>query len=180
MTSASGYYAYQDLVQTYSVGDLRYIPNQPYRYHKDSVAGYLESTGDFTILLFLLRTAKMDVIVDQQQFRSTLFACPDSLLRMRFDDEFFMNLDRGSIMKLINVHILPRMVDEATLRSKKLSILQTKDDYSKLTFINNGETMPLLVNGADNGIECHIISPTIVRNNGVIYVIDDLLLPENF
>ena len=88
--------------------------------------------------------------------------------------------DRGSIVKLINVHILPRMVDEKTLRSKKLSILQTKDDYSKLTFINNGETMPLLVNGADNGIECHIVSPTIVRNNGVIYIIDDLLLPENF
>lgn len=180
MTSASGYYPYQDLVQTYSVDDLRYIPNKPYHYHRDSIAGYLSSSGDFTILLYLLRTAKMDVIIDQLQFQSTLFACPDSMLRMRFDDDFYMNLDRGSIIKLVNVHILPRVVNEKTLRSKKLSILQTKDDYSKLTFINNGEEMPLLVNGAKNGIDCHIVSPTIECNNGVIYIIDDLLLPENF
>ena len=180
MTSASGYYPYQDLVQTYSVDDLRYIPNQPYRYQKNSVAGYLQSSGDFTILLYLLRTAKMDVILDQQQFHSTLFAFPDSLIRMRFNEDFFMNLDRGSIIKLVNVHILPRMIDEKTLRSKRLSILQTKDDYSKLTFINNGENMPLLINATKNNLECHIISPAIFQNNGVIYVIDDLLIPENF
>jgi uncharacterized surface protein with fasciclin (FAS1) repeats len=181
MTSASGYYPYLDLVQTYSVGDLRYLPQKPHVYQKDTVAGFLRDQGDFTIFLYLLKIAKMDAIADQQQYHTTLFACPDSILRAQFGgDDFFMNLDRGSIVNLMNLHMIPRVIHLPTLRSRKLSILSTRHNDSKLTFINNGETTPMLINGAGNNGSCRIISGEIERSNGMIYAIDNLLLPENF
>lgn len=179
MTASHGYFEYKDLVQTYSKGDLRYIPSAPYIYDKDSVAGLLQQP-DFSIFAYLFRTAKMDVIADQEQFRSTLFVCPDAILRKQFGgDDFFMNLDRNSIIKLLNLHILPRSFNEASLRSRRLSILTTRDPIAKLTLINNGAEMPLQIDAARNK-GCRIISREISQNNGMVYVIDQLLLPENF
>ncbi len=178
MTSSSGYYPYLDLVQTYSAGDLRYIPAREYQYQPNTVAGFLNQGNDFRIFLYLLKTAKMDVLADQQQYNSTLFACPDSILRARYGgDDFFMNLDRGMIVKLMNIHMLPRQVNMATLKSRQLSILRTRDPDSNLTFINNGEK-GMTINGAKNK-DCRILSDDITLSNGTVYLIDDLLLPEN-
>jgi uncharacterized surface protein with fasciclin (FAS1) repeats len=179
MTASHGYFAFKDLVQTYSKDDLRYIPSMPYVYNRESVAGLLQQP-DFSIFAYLFRTAKMDVIADQEQFRSTLFVCPDAILRKQFGgDDFFMNLDRNSIVKLINLHILPRSFNEASLRSRRLSILNTRDPVAKLTLINNGIETPLEIDAARNK-GCRVISAEMKRNNGVVYVIDQLLLPENF
>jgi uncharacterized surface protein with fasciclin (FAS1) repeats len=179
MTASHGYFAYKDLVQTYSKDDLRYIPSTPYIYNKDSVAGLLQQP-DFSIFAYLFRTAKMDVIADQEQFRSTLFVCPDAILRRQFGgDDFFMNLDRNSIVKLLNLHILPRSFNEVSLRSRQLSILNTREPSAKLTLINNGKETPLEIDAARNK-GCRVISAEIQRSNGMVYVIDQLLLPENF
>lgn len=178
MTSASGYYPFRDLVQAYSVADLRYVPTRMPKYNHDSIMGFLQDSGNFTILTYLFRIAQMDMLADQRQFHSTLFACPDEILRQQFGgEEYFMNLDRGEIRKLINFHILPLPVYEETLRDQTLSILNTRHDILKLTLINEGKDKPLRINGNQNRGECTIISPNIVRNNGVVYVIDRLLLP---
>ena len=93
MTSASGYYPFRDLVQAYSVEDLRYVPSRVPKYHRDSIMGFLQDTGKFTIFSYLFRTAQMDMLANQSQFHSTLFACPDEILRQQFGgDEYFMNL----------------------------------------------------------------------------------------
>lgn len=179
MTSASGYYPFRDLVQAYSVADLRYVPTRLPKYDRNSIMGFLHDHKDFTIFNYLFRTAQMDMLANQQQFHSTLFACPDEILRQQFGgDDFFMNLDRGAIRKLINFHLLPLSVYEDTLREQTLSILNTRDDILKLTLINEGQDKPLRVNGNDNQGECRIISSNIIRNNGVIYIIDRLLLPN--
>lgn len=179
MTSSHGYFAYRDLVQTYSKQDLRYTPAPEYIYNKNSISGFLQQK-DFSIFAYLFRAAKMDVLADQEQFKSTLFVCPDEILRKQFGgDDFFMNLDRGSIVKLINMHTLTSPFNEMSLRTRKLAILNTRDPISKLTLINNGPNQLLEIDAARNK-GCRIISPEMKCNNGVVYVIDQLLLPENF
>jgi len=179
MTASHGYFQFKDLVQTYSKEDLRYIPSKPYVYDKNSVAGFLQQK-DFSIFAYLFRIAKMDILADQKQFTSTLFVCPDELLRKQFGgDEFFMNLDRNSIVKLLNIHILTRSFNEMSLRSRQLSIVNTRNPVTKLTLINNGREQPLEIDAPKNK-GCRIVSNQIQTNNGMVYVIDQLLIPENF
>lgn len=182
MTSSSGYYPYLDLVQTYSIADLRYVPRKNISpYPENTVMGWLSSQQNeqkFSIFTYLLRTAKMDMIASQPQYKSTIFACPDYILRQRYGEEFFMNLERGSINKLMNVHTLPRVVHMKTLYAQNVSILQTRDNDSTLTVTNTGDQ--ILLNGAGNNGECKLISGEFEQTNGCVYVIDDLLIPENF
>lgn len=183
MTSASGYYPYLDLVQTYSVDDLRYIPSQSQTYHPYTISGFLQRSKDFGIFLYLLKIAKLDGLANQSQFKATLFACPDSILRNQFGgDDFFMNLDRDSALKIITFHILPYKVNMETLRKQTLSILKTKNETSLLTLINNGYDTPLFLNGPTHPSvlnKAHIISDEFILENGIIYVIDSCLLPES-
>ena len=77
------------------------------------------------------------------------------------------------------MHILPRSFNEQSLRSRQLVILTTRDPISKLTLINNGRDTPMRIDAAKNK-GCRIISNQVECNNGMVYVIDQLLLPENF
>lgn len=184
MTSASGYYPYLDLVQTYSVDDLRYIPSPHHTYQPNTISGFLQQSNDFRIFFYLLKIAKLDGIANQSQFNSTLFVCPDKILKQQFGgDDFFMNLDRDSALKLITFHILPYKVNAETLRKQTLSILKTKNQSSLLTLINNGNHFPICINGPSHPTspnKAHIISDEIMLGNGMIYVIDSCLLPESF
>ncbi len=184
MTSASGYYPYLDLVQTYSVDDLRYIPAPSQTYRKNSISGFLNQSKDFRIFFYLLKIAKLDGLADQSQFRSTIFVCPDNILRDRFGgDDFFMNLDRDSALKLITFHILPYKIGIDTFRKQTLSLIKTKNENSILTVINNGYDTPLCINGPVNDSvsnKARIISDEMMLDNGIIYVIDNCLLPESF
>jgi uncharacterized surface protein with fasciclin (FAS1) repeats len=181
MTSSSGYYPYLDLVQTYDRGDLRYVPTKKYMYPDDTISGFLQNSDQkYSIFLYLLKTAKMDCLASQAQFHSTMFVCPDYVLVSRYGEDFFMNLDRNSIVKLMNTHILPRVVHlESFNKQYNTVILQTRDDSSTLTLTNAGNNM-FLVNGAGNNGDCKIVEGEIELKNGSIYVIDDLLIPENF
>jgi uncharacterized surface protein with fasciclin (FAS1) repeats len=183
MTSASGYYPYLDLVQTYSVDDLRYVPSPLQTYFPNSISGFLQRTNDFRIFLYLLKIAKLDGLANQSQFKSTLFVCPDSILKQQFGEDFFMNLDRDSALKIITFHILPYKVNMETFRKQKLTILKTKNESSLITLINNGDGFPICLNGATSSIspnKAHIISNELALDNGMVYVIDTCLLPESF
>jgi uncharacterized surface protein with fasciclin (FAS1) repeats len=177
MTSSHGYYAYQDLVQTYSPNDLRYLPKEPTLYDKNSVFGFLLE-NNFTFFSYLFRTSKMDVRASQPQYNSTLFVCSDHILSQQLGEEFFMNLDRSDMLKIINLHTLTAPINEESLRSRRLSILQTRDPTSTITIINNGNELPLEVSVANRG--GRVMSRQINCNNGIIYLLDRLLLPENF
>lgn len=184
MTSASGYYPYLDLVQTYSVDDLRYIPSPSQTYRQNSITNFLQQSKDFRIFLYLLKVAKLDGLANQSQFKSTLFICPDAILRNQFGgDDFFMNLDRDSALKLITFHILPYKIGMETFRKQTLSIVKTKNENSLLTIINNGYDTPICINGSSHSTfsnKSHIISDELVFDNGIVYIIDSCLLPESF
>ncbi len=175
MVSYHGYWNYQDLIQSYDIKDSRRFPEKE-QYNKESVYGYLRTNPDFTIFTHILKTANLDKVCDNLPFDSTLFICDDESLRKTFndDDSFFMNLDRNSALTLINFHILNRRIGKRTLLSKRGCLIQTKNNNSQIS-IDIKDNKDIHVNQ-----QAFIVSDEIPRSNGLIYILDNLLIPDNF
>ena len=176
MTASHGYSTYRDLIQSYDLSDLKRIENKEPEYRRNSVMGFLKNHGDFHIFSYLLKIAKIDITTDQVQFNSTIFVCNDEILKNRYGEELFMNLDRNSSIKILNSHILPRIVGKKTLLSRRLTILDTKDDRSQLSVINNNGNLSI----ATNCTQLNFMSDEIKLDNGTLYVLDGLFFPPNF
>jgi len=140
--------------------------------------GYLASRPQFSIFVYLLQIAGMDQLVNQPQFMSTLFVCPDELLRVQMGETFFMKLDRNSAIRLVNLHILTRIFQPSTFREQHLSLLTTRDPVEKVMVIYNNDTRPILVQGAGNQTAPAQVLEVDQQNNGIVYVLSGLLLPE--
>ena len=103
MTSCFATNNYKDLIQGYDLADLkRYPPKNP-SYDPNSVMGFLHSNGNFKIFSYLLKIANTDIIANQKEFMSTMFVSDDETLKKQLGEEFFMNLDRNSAIKLVNL-----------------------------------------------------------------------------
>jgi uncharacterized surface protein with fasciclin (FAS1) repeats len=87
-----------------------------------------------------------------------------------------MKLDRNSALKLLNLHILPRVVGKNTMLGRRVAILDTKNSTSQISMMNNkGQISLISLNKKFN-----IISEEIRKDNGIIYVLDGFFIPENF
>jgi hypothetical protein len=107
---------------------------------------------------------------------STLFIADDETLKRQLGEEFFMKLDRNSALKLLNLHILPRVVGKKTMLGRRVAVLDTKNSSSQISMMNNkGQISLISLNKKFN-----IISEEIRKNNGIIYVLDGFFIPENF
>ena len=176
MTAAHGYHTYYDIIQSYELTDKRFIPNKEPTYHPNTIMGFLSTHPDFKLFSFLLKTARVDMIADQDQFYSTLFICNDQTMKKQLGENFFMKLDRNTATKLVNVHSLPISVNKKTLLGRRVAVLDTKDDKSQITLLNNRGILSLTTCSQ----KYNIISEEIQRSNGIIYVLDGFFVPENF
>ena len=176
MTSCFGTNTYKDLIQAYDLADLKRYPPPKTVYNQNSIMGFLDSNENFKIFSYLLKISNTDVISDQKEFMSTLFISDDETLKNQLGEEFFMKLDRNSALKLVNLHILPRVVGKNTLLGRRVAILDTKNSSAKISMMNNkGQISLISLNKKFN-----IISEEIRKDNGIIYVLDGFFIPENF
>jgi uncharacterized surface protein with fasciclin (FAS1) repeats len=172
MVSYYGNWTYNDLIQTYDLPEKRSILNKSPKYQSDSIMGFLTKDSRYSIFVYMIKLAQLDLRMDQEQFKSTLFVCDDYTLLQTYPEEFFMNLDRNTALTIINFNIIPRLVTHNSLNSITLAKLDTKNPRSEIIlFKKNGQ---IILNGQAKLIEEY------QQSNGVIQVIDGLLLPENF
>jgi len=176
MTSCFSTNNYKDLIQAYDLSDLKRYPLKNPTYDPNSVMGFLYLNGNFKIFSYLLKVANTDIIANQKEFMSTLFVTDDETLKNQLGEDFFMNLDRNSAIKLVNLHILPRIVGKSTLLGRRVAVLDTKNPSSKISMMNNNGNISLI----SLNKKFDIISEEILRNNGNIYVLNGFFIPENF
>jgi hypothetical protein len=176
MTSCYGTYSYKDIIQSFDLNDLKRYPPKKQEYNTNSVMGFLSKNENFKIFSYLMKISNTDIIADQLEFTSTLFVADDDTLKKQLGEEFFMNLDRSSALKLVNLHIIPRMIGKQTFLGRRVAVLDTKSPTSQISMMNNkGEISLISLNK-----KFTIISEEIKRNNGIIYVLDGFFIPENF
>jgi uncharacterized surface protein with fasciclin (FAS1) repeats len=172
MVSYHGYWNYQDLVQSYDLNDTRRFPEKE-KYDKNSVYGIIRDQPNYKIFTHLLRVSTLDKKADNPQFDATIFICNDDLLTKYYGDEFFMNMDRNKALNLLNFHTLNRKIGKKTLLNQNGSSLQTKREESQIMI--DVLDKQLIINR-----QAKVVGDEMKATNGLIYIIDNLLIPENF
>jgi uncharacterized surface protein with fasciclin (FAS1) repeats len=166
MVSYSGYWQYQNLIQADPIPKKEkcYIP-------ENSISGYLQTHPEFKLFQWMIKLAEMELKMGNEQFDSTLFVVPDSYLIRQFGSEqYFINMDKHRAIHIINAHLLNRKIHKKTLESQRLTKIYTKNQSTEIYFLNNyGE---ITINNM-----AKIIKEDIRLDNGVIHIIDNLLLP---
>lgn len=182
MTSIYGYWTYQDLIQAYDLKDLRKVPEKTKRSYKpNSISGWLQRNG-YSLYLFLLETAQCDQLASEEQFNTTMFVCDDETMLNEYGEDFFMNLDRNSARRLLNIHSLPRIIRVPTLLSRRVAVLDTKDKgdtqgETNLTFTNNRGNITVMCSRTSKW--CTLMKEVIL-DNGVIMVMNGFFIPQDF
>lgn len=176
MTASHGYWSYYDIIQAYELTDKKFLPNKEPSYHSFSVSGFLKGNPNFKYFMYILETAQTNNLTNDQEYNTTLFICDDNTIRKMYGEEFIMNLDRNTARKLLNLHSLAKKIHKKTLLGRRVAVLDTKDPESEITFTNNRGDIILM----SGNTKRRIVSEEIEMENGLIYVLDGLLIPENF
>jgi len=175
MVSYHGYLNYQDLIQSYDLEDKRRFPPRE-KYDKNSVYGYIHDSPQFSVFKHLLKTSNLAKNTDHPQFNCTVFICDDKTLLNLYGESFFMNMDRNTALSLVNFHMINRSIGKKTLLSKKGCLIQTKKEESNISIdIKTDEKGEQKIHLNQ---QAFVVSDEIKVSNGMIYIIDNLLIPE--
>lgn len=175
MTSVHGYSTYQDLIQAYDLADLRQVPERSARatYDPSTVTGWLQRNG-FRRMLYLLETAQMLHLAGQPQFGMTLLACSDEDMEPSLSEADLMQLDRNDARRLVNAHLLPRIIHLDTLQRRRVLVLDSRQPSCGLTMTHNAGQVTV------RATRCDLVSQVrheIPLSNGIIYVMNNFYRP---
>lgn len=168
MVSYHGYWQYQNIIQADSVPkkDICRIP-------LNTISGFIHSQSNkYQLFGWIIKLAEMELKMGNEQFDHTLFLVNDENLRAQFgnDDSFFINMDKHQAIHILYAHLLNKKIHKKTLESQRLTKLFTKNQQTELMFLNNyGD---ITINNMSR-----LVEPDIKLQNGVIHIIDRLLLP---
>lgn len=177
MTSVHGYWTYLDIIQSYDLPDLRNTPERSEKtYEKGMISHFLKERG-YSIMLYLLQVSNMDTLANESQFNTTLMICDDKTMLEIYGEEFFMNLDRNTARRIVNIHSIPRIVTTQSLLQRRVAVLDTKDPQSQLSFTNNRGVVTIISSRVSSW--CRLVEELKLKN-GIVMVMDGFFIPENF
>lgn len=162
---------YTDYNFMYDVPDLR-SNKTLFQFDSNTISGFIENNPEFKIFSYLLDKSQQNVKYGQMNANFTFFIARDEDILKYYSMNDFLNMDLytarqialySSLTKIINLDSLIRLDDMIQVNSRI--------DDSFLTIENlNG---PIHINGSR-------ITEYKKLNNGIIYVIDKLLVPPAF
>lgn len=143
---------------------------------KNSMLGIIKSHPDFSKFLYIIQTAKMENAFNFPQADFTIFIPSDKAISYLGED-MFINMDYGLARQIINASILNKRITAILLEDSPVSYFITKDQKERLCITNvNGITC--INNNCESEKDCiKIIHKNILANNGIIHVIDGIIMP---
>jgi len=167
-----------DMRQMYDFSDKR--GKQEICYPQNSIMGIINSHPDFTLFSKIVKKARYDTILSEEQANFTVFVSSDTELRKKYDEKSFDNVDIGTAKQILKVSMMKRVIDKSLLVSSPSSVFPTLDRSNSIRINTvNGVTLISKFNNAIKiGIDCvKIIHFNQKCTNGIIHVIDDMLIP---
>lgn len=175
MVSQQGYNELNDLKFTYNIKDLN-KPNTVQKTNPNTILGLLEDNKDFSIFYNLIVLAKLEYKFADNKSRYTLLIPSDEYLKKLYNMNLFINMDNYTARELILYHTLNRQITYDMFVSSNAMYLDTMIDKSLNSTILS-EKCP------DNGIvlnnRARIVVGNIIRSNGIIHVLSDMLIPPS-
>lgn len=139
------------------------------KYCDTSIMGLLENNPDFGKFKYLVKLAKLDGQLNDPQANVTLFVASDRAIA-NLGDSWCINADLGWAFNLIRTSMVNRRITSELLTQSSAFWLLTRDSPNRL-FISNISGKTRINN------DVSIIHPDIQCSNGIIHVVDKLILP---
>ena len=164
-----------DIKISYDVSDLRKpstgIPVKP-----GTLMGIIENNKDFSKFAYMVKLGQLEDRLNAAVANSTIFIPSDAYIDKHISEDFFINMDLYTAKEVVLYHTLNKRVSYDMLNSSYSMYLDTMvDKEMKATILcENHQNEPVLNNHAK------IIIPDIKLTNGLIHIINDLLIPPEF
>jgi uncharacterized surface protein with fasciclin (FAS1) repeats len=172
MVSLQGNHEPNDLRYTYYIKDLRSSVPEPMS-RPEHIFGLIQDNSDFSIFYHMIIKAELYGIYNDLQANLTLFVPSNEYLLQKYSPQFFENMDQYTAREIVLFHTLNKKISYEMLTSSKAMYLNTMVDesvYSRLLCESCSNMVTLNCN-------VHIKIPNIYRKNGLIHVVDGLMIP---
>lgn len=166
MTSAHGYFEPWDYKYLYDKREKRHFTKEP-EYNPATIMGYISSIPNMSLFCYLTKLSGLDAVLNSPQCNYTIFIVPDSYL----DESKVLSFDKYEARKILQYHIIPRMVRMETIASRKLVKVDTRLNGQVLFF----NTMNGIVKIND---QATLLLADVVKSNGYINVVDSIITPN--
>jgi hypothetical protein len=167
MVSLQAFTAFPDLVTTYDIQDYRSI-NYYNKAPKNTILSMLYSP-DYSYYMSLVSTAELEGIFADEQALLTLFVIKDKDIPDRLK-RIIINADKNTALAIINYNTLPIAVNQHSLKSAPCYYMNTRNNKDRLFISNNKDGT--LINEYSKIVDCALLG------NGMVYVVDKILIPE--
>jgi len=187
MVSIGPYTQAYDMRQMYDFVDLR-GKKKEISYPENSLMYVINEHSDFKIFSGIVKKARYDSILANQQSNYTVFVPSDQHLIKKYSDEsrgakeYFDNIDIGSAIQILKYSLMNRIIDKNLLVSSPVSIFPTLERSNSvkiytirgITSINIPNPSSVYSNQNRDIQIIHFNQPS---SNGIIHVTNDLLCP---
>jgi hypothetical protein len=167
MTSIGPYSQSYNFTHMFDIPDLR--GESECKYPKDTIMGIL-SNKNLSKFRYIVKLARMDGILSHPQSDFTLFVPSDNHIK-DLHDSIFVNMDVSVARHIVKSSMLDRKITSNLLQDSPASYFKTKNPINSL-FVTNISGTTYINDSAT------VISFDNIASNGIVHVIDKLLIPE--
>ena len=160
-----------DFRHMYNFIDLQKKKKETCPFEENTLMGIIGNNSDFTIFTNIVKKARYQGKLSEKQADYTIFVPSDTELRKKYDQKFLDNIDDGLARQILAFSMMNRKIDQRLLQSSPVSIFPTIDRSNSM-HISTVSGITLLPNYTK---VIHFNHPA---NNGIVHVIDNLLIPE--
>lgn len=137
---------------------------------KNSIYEYINCSENTKKFQKIVEKAQMIGFLNDEQINCTIFIPTDDFLH-HIDNSYFDNMDIGLARKILSSSIIPRKIGSDLLTSSPVSYFYTKNPNMRMYITN--------INRITNINNCvNVVKYDIWKENGIIHIIDNLLLPS--
>lgn len=172
MVSIGPYTQAYDMQQQWDFVDLRSNKKPKTLYTPNSVMDILAKTPDFSIFLQIVIRGNMEKLLNGHYLFSTVLIPSDHYIKQKYPSNFINNLGIGEARNIVLFSTMPRLLNEDFIKFNKSAYYPTKLRSNRMYITN--------INGITELPGCtHIIHWNYKVGNGLIHVVDNLLIPSN-
>ena len=146
-------------------GPLPKIIAQP-----NTLLSTIDNHPDFTKYKYMVDRANLRDTLNSKQSDFTLFIPSDKALSMKVDDDYFVNMDILTARSIVRTSMLNKRISSEILEDSPNAYYYTMDKANRLCVTNISRQT--YING-----DIKVIYKDIVTNNGIIQVVDGLIIP---
>jgi len=130
----------------------------------------IQNTPEFSKFSYMVKLANFEGLLNSAQANFTLFIPSDTSLK-NINDNIFINMDSTTAWYIVKTSIIKNRIPSEILEDSPAAYYYTTDTANRL-FITNLNSITTINNNVT------IIKKDVLSSNGIIHVVDNLIIPH--